>query len=103
MNDPDIQKIVTLLEEIRDGQNRQLELQAQVAARQAEAVARQQERFAKFDTQASGGSEIQQFAGKLQESARLINRARFVMFFFVPISLLVHIFVCWLAFHRGAP
>ena len=103
MNDSDVQKIVTLLEDIREGQKRQLELQTQAVERQAEAVARQQERFAKFDLQVGGSSEIQHFAGKLQESARLINRARVVMFFFVPLLLLVLVFVCWLAFHRDAP
>jgi uncharacterized protein YigA (DUF484 family) len=103
MNKPDIQKIAVLLEEIRDLQNRQLELQAQALARQAEAVARQQERFAKLDARASGAAEIQKFASKLQDSDRLIRRARFIMFFYVPLSLAVLVFVCWLAFHRGVP
>jgi hypothetical protein len=103
MNDPDKQRIITLLEEIRDGQNRQLELQTQALARQAEAIAKQQERFAKIDARSDGASEIQQFADKLQGSARLIRRARVLMFFFVPLSMFVLVFVCWLAFNRGAP
>ena len=103
MNDPDVQKIVTLLEEIRDGQHQQLKLQAEALARQAEAVARQQRRFAKLDAGAGSASEIQQLTSKLQEAARLTVRARFIMFFYVPLSLAVLVLVCWLAFHRGAP
>jgi hypothetical protein len=101
MDDLRLEKIVGLLEELRDGQKLQLEHQAEALARQAEAAARQQDRIAKLDV--GGALDVQQYASKVQSSARLIKRAQFVMFFYVPLSLAVLVFVCWLAFHRSAP
>ena len=104
MNEPATEKIVRLLEEIRDGQKLQMERQAEAIARQAEIVALQRERFAKTDQIVGDAAELQQLAGNVQrKSAHLINRARFMMIFVVPFTLVLLVLVCWLAFGRVAP
>jgi uncharacterized membrane protein YdfJ with MMPL/SSD domain len=97
MSEQDTEKIIALLEELRDGQKLQLE-------RQAEAIAQQRERLATLDQAKAAAQNIQdQSAGTLRKSEQLINRARFMAVFVVPLTLVLLVVVCWLAFHRAAP
>jgi hypothetical protein len=97
MNEPDTEKIIALLEELRDGQKLQLE-------RQAEAIAQQKERLATLDQAKAAAQDIQsQSAHTLRKSEQLIKRARFMGVFVVPLALVLLVLVCWLAFHRAAP
>ena len=59
MSDPDRQRAIGVLEEIRDGQKLQLE-------RQAEALALQREQFALFRKQSERAERIQDRAEQLQ-------------------------------------
>jgi hypothetical protein len=97
MNEPDTEKIIALLEELRDGQKLQLE-------RQAEAIAQQRERLATLDQAKAAAQDIQsQSAHTLRKSEQLIKRARFMAVSVVPLALVLLVVVCWLAFHRAAP
>ncbi len=97
MSERDIEKIIALLEELRDGQKLQLH-------RQAEAIAQQKERLATLDQAKAAAENIQnQSASTLRKSEQLINRARFMSVFVVPLALVLLVVVCWLAFHRAAP
>jgi uncharacterized membrane protein YdfJ with MMPL/SSD domain len=97
MSERDIEKIIALLEELRDGQKLQLH-------RQAEAIAQQKERLATLDQTKAAAENIQhQSANTLRKSEQLINRARFMSVFVVPLALVLLVVVCWLAFHRAAP
>ena len=92
MSDQDVERVIRLLEEIRDGQKLQLE-------RQAEAIEAQKARLA-------GLSSLSGQAGAVGESAErvvarastLVSAARLVLFLGVPIALLLFGLVCWLAF-----
>lgn len=104
MSERDIEKIIGLLEEIRDGQKLQLDRQAEALDRQAEVIAKQKERFATFDEAKTAAQTIQnQSANTLRKSEQLIDRARFTAIFVVPAALLLLVVVCWLVFHRVAP
>ena len=61
-------------------------------------------RLATLDQAKAAAENIQnQSANTLRKSEQLINRARFMSVFLVPLALVVLVVVCWLAFHRAAP
>lgn len=95
MNDNDSQKVVRLLEEIRNNQNVQLE-------RQLEALAIQREQFAIFQRQADRAERIQEKAEKLQDrSAQMVGGARKVLSVVLPIIIVLVIYLSWLIFRTG--
>jgi len=67
MSERDTEKIIALLEELRDGQKLQLD-------RQAEAIAQQRERLAALDQAKAAAQNIQdQSANTLRKSEQLIT------------------------------
>lgn len=90
MNDTDIEKITTLLEEIRNGQKLQLE-------RQLEAIQIQRDQFAIVQKQANRAEAIQQRAEKIQEkSAQIVGGARKMLIIILPIIIVLIAYVSWL-------
>lgn len=96
MNEEDSERVIRLLEEIRDGQRLQLERQAQAIERQAEALAQQRQRLAGLSQSAS---EVQGFgdqAGRvLAQSSKLVRSARILVWVSIPFALLLLAFVLW--------
>jgi hypothetical protein len=92
MNDQDLQRLIRLLEEIRDGQKLQLE-------RQAEALALQREQFALVRQQTERAERIQDRAEQIQiKSAQLVAGARKAVVILLPIVIGLIIYVSWLLF-----
>ena len=92
MNDQDLQRLLRLLEEIRDGQKLQLE-------RQAEALALQREQFALVRNQAERAERIQDRAEQIQiKSAQLVAGARKAVIVLLPIVAALILYVSWLLF-----
>ena len=88
------QRLITVLEEIRDNQRTQLE-------RQAEALAIQREQFAIVQKQYARAEQIQDRAEAIQtKSAQLIAGSRKVVFVVLPIIILLIGYVSWLLFGR---
>jgi uncharacterized membrane protein YdfJ with MMPL/SSD domain len=103
MDTDDAKQIITLLEQIRDGQQLQLQRQAQALERQAEVFARQQEHFANLKQQSGNAQALQDRAEQIQaKSAQLVGGARAIVLIAVPFALLLLVFVCWLVFSRAA-
>jgi hypothetical protein len=96
MNDEQADRIVRLLEEIRDGQRLQLERQAQALQRQEELLAQQRERLAGL-SQRSGQAER-----LLDRSAKVVASARILAFVALPIAVLMLAFVIWVLLARLA-
>jgi hypothetical protein len=104
MNDPDAQRIIGLLEEIRNGQRLQLERQAEALERQAEALLRQREARAGLSQAALDARGIGERAGSLLvQSSKLVNRARLLFWLALPCALLLLAFVLWALFARALP
>ena len=94
MSDSDNERIIRLLEEIRDGQKLQLERQAEAMQRQAEALEGQRARLASLK-----GDATQQRADEvLSKAAGLVGGVRLMAFVVVPFAVLLLVLVCWLAF-----
>jgi hypothetical protein len=96
MNDQDAEKIIRLLEEIRDGQRLQLERQAQALERQAEVLAQQRERLAAsskgiVETKAIG----EQAERILAQSAKVVTGARVLVLVALPLAALLLVFALW--------
>jgi hypothetical protein len=92
MNDPELQRLIRVLEEIRDNQKIQLE-------RQAEALALQREQFGLVRKQAERAERIQDRAEEIQaRSATLIAGARRTFFIVLPILIVLIGYVSWLLF-----
>ena len=90
MSDPELQRAIGVLEEIRDNQKLQLE-------RQAEALALQREHFALVQKQSERAERIQDRAEQLQTSgARLVAKSRWVVGIALPVVILLIIYVSWL-------
>ncbi|MFL6623966.1 MAG: hypothetical protein ACJ8KA_09095 [Sulfurifustis sp.] len=95
MNDNDSQKVIRVLEEIRNNQSLQIE-------RQLEALAIQREQFAIFQRQAERAERIQDKAEKLQErSAQLVGGARKALVVVLPVIIVLVIYLSWLIFRTG--
>jgi uncharacterized membrane protein (DUF106 family) len=92
MNDPELQRLIRVLEEIRDNQKIQLE-------RQAEALALQREQFGLVRKQAERAERIQDRAEEIQAgSAKLIAGARRTFVIVLPILIILIAYVSWLLF-----
>lgn len=89
MNDQQGERIVRLLEEIRDGQRLQLERQAQALQRQEELVAQQRERLAGLSQRSDQAQRL------LDRSARVVAGARVLAFVALPFAVLILAFVVW--------
>jgi hypothetical protein len=95
MNDGHAERIIRLLEEIRDGQKLHLERQAEALDRQTEAIEMQRARMAsltKVDATQQRADQI------LNKAAGLAGSARLVAYVVVPVAVLLLVLVCWLAF-----
>jgi hypothetical protein len=96
MNEEDSERIIRLLEEIRDGQRLQLERQAHAIEQQAQALAQQRQRLAGLS---QGASEVQGFgeqAGRvLSQSSKLVKSARVLVWVSIPFAVLLFAFVLW--------
>ncbi|HJU23839.1 MAG TPA: hypothetical protein VJ891_15140 [Casimicrobiaceae bacterium] len=97
MNDDHAEKIVRLLEELRDGQRVQLERQGQALQRQDELLTQQRERLARL-SQPPGEAE-QLFA----KASKLIARASMLAFVVFPIAIICLVFLLWFMVARVAP
>jgi hypothetical protein len=99
MNEEDSERIIRLLEEIRDGQRLQLERQAQAIERQAEALALQRQRMAGLSQSASDVQGFGEQAGHvLAQSSKLVKSARILFWVSLPFTLLLLAFVLWWLF-----
>jgi hypothetical protein len=104
MNEQHIERIIRLLEEIRDGQRVQLERQAQALERQAELLAQQRERLAGLSQLPGEAQSIGAHAERvLAQSAKLVSGARILVFVALPSALLLLVFVLWVLFVHVAP
>jgi uncharacterized membrane protein (DUF106 family) len=95
MNDQDVsQRMVRILEEMRDNQKVQLE-------RQAEALALQRDTFALIQKQADRTERIQDRAEQIQaRSAQMIGAGRKVMAVVLPLIIVLVIYLSWLLFAK---
>lgn len=94
MTDIDIQRLVSVLEEIRDNQRLQLE-------RQAEALSLQREQYALVQKQQERAERIQDRAEAIQaKSAQLVAGSRKVFAVVLPIIVLLIVYLSWLLFRR---
>jgi hypothetical protein len=104
MNDQHDEKIIRLLEEIRDGQRLQLERQAQALERQAEILAQQREHLAGMSKRAGQAQNIEDGAERvLVKTAKLVSRARLLTFVVLPFAVLLLAFLTWVLFAQLAP
>jgi uncharacterized membrane protein (DUF106 family) len=94
MSEHDMQRLLAVLEEIRDHQKIQLE-------RQAEALALQREQFAIVQKQHERAERIQDRAEAIQAmSAKLVSGSRKVLAFVLPLIIVLVIYLTWLLFRR---
>jgi hypothetical protein len=90
MNDHDAEKIIRLLEEIRDDQRLQLERQAQA--------------LAGLSNRSNNALGLGERADRiLAKSAKLVAAARILTFVALPFAVLLLAFVVWVIFARVAP
>jgi len=103
MNESDAQRIIRLLEEIRDAQRLQLERQTQAIDTQRAALAAQRERFAGLGARAESAQTVGDQAQRvLAGSAQLVRSARVLLFIAIPFAILLLAFVVWMLFARLA-
>ena len=94
MDDRNADRIVSLLEQIRDNQAVQL-------ARQAEALALQKEQFEIFRRQADRAEKLQDRAEELQDRGMgIMKTARRSLAVVLPIVALLIAYLSWLLFRR---
>ena len=92
MDDRNADRIVALLEQIRDNQAVQL-------ARQAEALALQKEQFEIFRRQADRAEKLQDRAEELQDRGMgIMKTARRSLAFVLPVVIILIIYLSWLIF-----
>jgi hypothetical protein len=96
MNDEQAEKMIRLLEEIRDGQRLQLERQAEALANQRDLLAQQRERLAGLSKRSGQADEL------LAKSAKVIASARIVAFVLVPLAIVFLGFLVWVLLGRVA-
>ncbi len=90
----DIEKLVRVLEDIRENQKLPLELQA-------EALALHRERLAMVQKQAERTERIRDRAEQIQAaSAQLVGGACRAIAFVLPVVLVLVIYLSWLIFRR---
>ncbi len=90
----DTQRMVRILEEMRDNHKAQLE-------RQAEALALQRETLALVRRQTERAERIQDRAEQIQErSAKLVAAGRRVMALVLPLIIVLIIYLSWLLFAK---
>jgi hypothetical protein len=97
MNDQQAEEMIRLLHELRDGQQLQLERQAQAMQRQEDLLAQQRERQA-ASLHRSGETE-QLFAS----TSKLVARASVLAFVVYPIVVIVLMLVLWMVLARATP
>jgi uncharacterized membrane protein (DUF106 family) len=94
MDDRNVDRIVSLLEQIRDNQSAQLE-------RQAEALALQKEQFEIFRRQSGRAEKLQDRAEELQARGMgIMKTARRSLAVVLPIVALLIAYLSWLIFRR---
>jgi uncharacterized membrane protein (DUF106 family) len=94
MNDQDAQRIIHILEEIRENQKLQLK-------QQTETNALQQGQFAMAQKHSDRTDRIQDRAEQIQaKSAQLVAGSRKAMLVILPVILVLILYVSWLMFHR---
>jgi len=94
MTDNDPQRLLPVLEEIRDNQRLQLE-------RQAEALVLQREQFALMRQQFERAERLQDRAEAIQaRSAQLVSGARRAVAVILPVILALLLYLTWLLFRR---
>ncbi len=92
MSEQDLQRLIRILEEVRDNQKLQLE-------RQAEALALQREQFALVQRQSDRTERIQDRAEDIQaKGAQLVAGARKALTVVVPIIVVLILYLSWLIF-----
>jgi len=92
MNDPDLERVLGVLEEIRDDQKLQLQ-------RQAEALALQREQVALIQRQSERTERIQDRAEQLQaRGAQIVAKSRWIVAIALPAVILLIVYVSWLLF-----
>ena len=92
MNEPDLPRLIRVMEEIRDTQRLQLE-------RQAEALALQREQIALIQRQSERTERIQDRAEHIQmRSAQMVAGARKAMAVILPIVIALVAYLSWLVF-----
>src|ERR1043166_6337349 len=96
MTDEHADKMIRLLEEIRDGQRVQLERQAEALANQRDLVAQQRERLAGLSRRTTQDDDL------LARSAKVVAGARVVAFVLVPFAIVFLGFLLWALFARVA-
>jgi uncharacterized membrane protein (DUF106 family) len=90
--DDDAERMVALLQELREGQKLQLE-------RQLEALEIQRKQFAAMQEQMARAERIQSKAEQLQDrGASLVKGARKVFLVVVPAIVVLIVYVTWLLF-----
>src|SRR5215468_7041898 len=89
MNDAQAERMVRLLEEIRDGQRLQLERQAQALQRQDELLAQQRERLAGLSKRSEQADQL------LRKSAKVVAGARILALVALPFVILLVVFLVW--------
>lgn len=92
MSDNDIQRLVSVLEEIRDNQRIQLE-------RQSESLSMQREQYAIVHSQHERAQRIQDRAEAIQEKgAQLVAGSRKALVAVLPMLIVLVIYLSWLIF-----
>lgn len=103
MDDNDAQKIIRLLEEIRDGQRLQLERHAEAIQNQAQALSQQRERLASLSKHTGEAQNMEDRAERvLTRSTQLVAGARILVFIALPCALLLLAFLIWMLFAHVA-
>jgi hypothetical protein len=97
MTDEQGERIVRLLEDIRDGQRLPLERQAQALQRQDELLAQQHERLAGLSKRSEQAEQL------IAKSAKVVTSARILAFVALPFAVLLLAFVFWALFVHVAP
>jgi hypothetical protein len=94
MNDTQAERVVRLLEEIRDGQRLQLERQGEALKRQEELVAQQKARLATLSERSGNADDI------LAASAQVVTSAR-ILVWAVPLAIVCVAVLLWLVLARS--
>ncbi len=93
-DDGTLKRVASLLEEIRDNQNIQLE-------RQAEALTLQKQQFELVREQYTKTLRIQDRAEALQnKSAQIVAASRKILMVVIPVIAVLLVYVSWLLFRR---
>jgi hypothetical protein len=88
MDEQQFEKIISILEEMRDDQKLQLQRQVESMERQAEMNALQKERLAGLDKQ--GLASLHDRAERIQKkSERMVGRASLIVYLLIPFLLIL--------------